>query len=79
MPLVEIKYFNALIDNKPYFDHSVKTKLEVYEKPCLWNWNVKKWWLYNRKFIRLFISSKILETDWYKFIKTTKYKYSSKN
>ena len=33
MPLVEIKYFNALIDNKSYFDHSVKTKLEVYEKP----------------------------------------------
>ena len=24
MPLVEIKYFNALIDNKPFFDQSVK-------------------------------------------------------
>ena len=33
VPLVEIKYFNALIDNKPFFDQSVKNKQEVYEKP----------------------------------------------
>ena len=26
MPLVEIKDFNALIDNKPFFDQSVKNK-----------------------------------------------------
>ena len=26
MPLVEIKYFNALIDNKPFFDKPVKTR-----------------------------------------------------
>ena len=26
MPLVEIKYFNALIDNKPFFDQPVKNK-----------------------------------------------------
>ena len=32
MPLVEIKYFNALIDNKPFFDQSVKNKQEAYEK-----------------------------------------------
>ena len=32
MPLVEIKDFNALIDNKPFFDQSVKTKQEAYEK-----------------------------------------------
>ena len=25
MPLVEIKDFNALVDNKPIYDHSVKT------------------------------------------------------
>ena len=30
MPLVEIKDFNALIDNKPFFDQQVKK--EAYEK-----------------------------------------------
>ena len=32
MQLVEIKYFNALIDNKPFFDQPVKSKQEAYEK-----------------------------------------------
>ena len=32
MPLVEIKSFNALIDNKPLFDQPVKNKQETYEK-----------------------------------------------
>ena len=35
MPLVEIKDFNALIDNKPFFDQPVKKqkkKQEAYEK-----------------------------------------------
>ena len=32
MPLVEIKDFNALIDNKPIFDQPIKKKQEVYEK-----------------------------------------------
>ena len=31
MPLVEIKDFNALIDNKPFFDQSVKSKQETFE------------------------------------------------
>ena len=31
-PLVEIKDFNAFIDNKPFFDQLVKNKQEVYEK-----------------------------------------------
>ena len=31
MPFVEIKEFNALIDNKPFFDHSKKNKQEAYE------------------------------------------------
>ena len=31
MPLVEVKDFNALIDNKPFFDRYVKNKQEVYE------------------------------------------------
>ena len=33
MPLVEIKDFNALIDNKPFFDQPIKNKQEAYEKP----------------------------------------------
>ena len=32
MPLVEIKDFNALTDNKPFFDQSAKNKQEAYEK-----------------------------------------------
>ena len=32
MPLVEMKYFNALIDNKPCLDQPVKNKQEEYEK-----------------------------------------------
>ena len=32
MQLVEIKDFNALIDNKPFFDRPVKNKQEAYEK-----------------------------------------------
>ena len=32
MPLVEIKDFNILIDNKPFFDQPVKNKQEVCEK-----------------------------------------------
>ena len=32
MPLVEIKYFNALVDNKSFFDQSVKNKQEAYGK-----------------------------------------------
>ena len=34
MPLVEIKFFNVLIDNKPFFDQPVKSKQETYEKPA---------------------------------------------
>ena len=32
MSLVEIKDFNELIDNKPFFDQPVKNKQEAYEK-----------------------------------------------
>ena len=31
MPLVEIKDFNALTDNKPFFDQSAKNKQELIE------------------------------------------------
>ena len=33
MQLVEIKDFNALIDNKSFLDALVKSKQESYEKP----------------------------------------------
>ena len=32
MLLVEVKYFNALIDNKPFFDQPVKNKQEASKK-----------------------------------------------
>ena len=32
IPLVEINYFNALTDNKPFFDKPVKNKRDTYEK-----------------------------------------------
>ena len=32
MPLVESKNFNALIDNKPFFDQLVKNKQKTYKK-----------------------------------------------
>ena len=32
IPLAEIKDFNALIDNKPFFDQPIKNKQETYEK-----------------------------------------------
>ena len=32
MPLVEIKYFNALIDNEAFFDQLLKNKQKAYEK-----------------------------------------------
>ena len=61
MPLVEIEEFNTLIDNKPFFDKSIKNKQEEYEnlveKPRKYD--------YNRKLITLFVSSKILWTYWH--------------
>ena len=72
MPLVEIKDFNALIDNKPFFNQPVKNKQEAYEKliEMLRNDN--------------YTTGKLLDylyhqTHWYRFIKTSKYKYSSRN
>ena len=32
MPLIEIRDFNALIDNKQFFDQPVKSKEEAYKK-----------------------------------------------
>ena len=32
MPQVEFKNFNALFDNKPFYDQPIKNKQEVYKK-----------------------------------------------
>ena len=50
-PLVETKDFNVAIDNKPFF-WSTSQKQRSVRKTY---WNVKKWWLYNKKFIWLFV------------------------
>ena len=52
MPLVEIKYVDALIGNKPFFDQPVKNKEKEYEKIIEMSRKVD----YNKKFIRLFKS-----------------------
>ena len=75
MLLVEIKEFNALIDNKPFFDQPVKNKDEAHEKRR----NVQKQWHHNRIFIRLFIPPKFLSIHWHQFIKTGEYNHSSTN
>ena len=50
MSLVEIKYFNALIEKKFFFNQSVENKQwKSYRKTYR---NVKKWWLYSGKFSR---------------------------
>ena len=56
MPLVEIKDFNLLIDNKSFFDQPVKQTRSLWKSRR----NVKKQWLYNGKLIRLFVTSNIL-------------------
>ena len=53
MPLVEIKDFNALTDNKSFFDQPIKNKQEAYKKLAeIMNSG-------NRELIRFFISSKL--------------------
>ena len=56
MALVEIKYLNAIIDNKKLFNQPVKTR-----KKCLKNLlKCQEMITIQRKFIRLFASSKLL-------------------
>ena len=67
MPLVEVKYFNTLIDNKPFFDWLVKNKQEAYEKHIEMSRNDDYTtgnlldYVYHQKY------------HWYRFIKTSKY------
>ena len=72
MPLVEIKDFNALIDNKSFFDQPVKNKQEGYGKPI----KISK----NDDYTTGNSFDFSNHQNYYKqFIKANKYKYSSKN
>ena len=76
MPLVEIKDFIALIDNKTCFVHPVKNKLEAYEKLI----EKSRSHVYTRGYLLdNLCHSKILYIHWCRFIKTSKYEYSSTN
>ena len=61
IPLIETKDFNALIDKIPFFDQPLKQKQEAYEKTVV----EISGSLYNRKFIRSFVSSKVFKFHWY--------------
>ena len=52
MPLVEIKDFKPLINNNRFWLANKKQTGSIRKT----YYNIKKWWLYNRKFIRLFES-----------------------
>ena len=54
MPQVEIKDFNALIDNKPFFDQPVKNKQEGYDKliKILKKWHLSDY-LYHQNYYKL--------------------------
>ena len=76
MSLVEIKDFNALIDNKPFFDQPVKSKQEAFEKLI----DVSK----NDEYTMENLLYLLHHQNYYKLTgidlsKTSKYKYSSKN
>ena len=74
MPLLEVKSFNALIDNKPFFVQPVKKKQEAHEKRIEMSKNDDYTtgnlldYLYQQKYYKLI-----------GFIKTNKYEYSSTN
>ena len=76
MSLVVIHAFNALIDNKPFFDQPVKNKPEVYEKLVEMSRNSDYRtgnlldYLCNQKF------SKLVDRD---LSRTNKYNYFSNN
>ena len=58
IPLVEIKKFNVLLDNKPFFDQAVKSKQEAYEKRIEISRND-----YQGKQIRIFLNKLISQEN----------------
>ena len=75
IPLVEIKDFNALIDNKPFFDQPVKTN------KCMKNLLKCQEMMTIQQIIYYIICiiNSLIIINYYKFIKTSKYEYSSTN
>ena len=71
MPLAEIKYFNALIDNKPFFDQPVKNKQEENEKLIEMS--------RSNDYTTRNLLDYLYHQNYYKLIKTNKYSYSSTN
>ena len=76
MSLVEIKDFNALIDNKPFFDQPVKSKQQAFEKLI----DLSK----NDEYTMENLLYLLHHQNYYKLTgidlsKTSKYKYSSTN
>ena len=76
MPQVEIKDFNALIDNKPFFDQPVKSKQQAFEKLI----DLSK----NDEYTMENLLYLLHHQNYYKLTgidlsKTSKYKYSSTN
>ena len=56
MPLVEIKDFNAFIDNKPIFDKSLKKNKKHMKNLLKW----QKMITVQQEFVRFFLSWKLL-------------------
>ena len=76
MPLVEIKDFSALINNKPFFYQPVKSKQEAYVKLIeMWRNNDYE----AGSLLDYLYHQKNCKTHWYWFIKTNKCQYSSTN
>ena len=72
--LMEIKNFNALINNKPFFDQPVKNKQEYKKLVKLSRQND-----YKRRNLLDYLCHQKHKTYWYRFIKTNKYDHSSRN
>ena len=70
-PLVEINDFNALIENKPFFDQLVQNKQQSYEKLV----EMSRKDDYKAGHLQKY-SPKLLSAHWYRCTKKNKYKYS---
>ena len=73
MQFKEIKDFNGLVENKPFFDQQVKKKKEANEKLI----KMPKSDDYTTGNLLEYLYH--LKTHCYRFIKTDKYRYSSTN
>ena len=71
MAWVEVKDFNGLIHNKPFFDQPVKSKQEAYKKVIEMSRND---YYTTGNLLDYFFHQK-----YYRFIKADKYEYSSTN